>query len=363
MPTFLIIFIIFFAILLRCIVIVPQSFAYVVEFLGTYQGTWNQGLHIKIPILQKISAKVSLKEQLADFPPQSVITKDNVTMQIDTVVYFNIIDPKLYKYGVERPIVAIENLTATTLRNIIGSMTLDETLTSRDAANEQIKEYIDRATDPWGIRVNRVEIQNIIPPASIQQAMEKQMKAERERREAILKAEGEKKSAIMIAEGHKESAILEAEAKKAAAILEADAEKEAAIKRAEGQSEAILTIRRAEAEAYSLLVKALTVEGVLQLRGYEALEKMGEAPSSKIIIPSELQGAAGTIKALAEVADVKEGIKQETEKTGGITAVKKPERDIRVKKLDSKVNMGAQGEFYKENDSSGIDLSRDPFED
>lgn len=281
--------------------IVPQSKAYVIERLGTYHATWETGLHVKIPFLERVAKVVSLKEQVADFPPQPVITKDNVTMQIDTVIFFQITDAKLYTYGVERPISAIENLTATTLRNIIGEMELDHTLTSRDTINAKIRGILDEATDPWGIKVNRVELKNIVPPAEIQDAMEKQMKAERERREVILRAEGEKKSAILVAEGQKESVILEAEAEKASAILRAEAEKEKRIREAEGEAEAILKVQKANADGIRYIREAGADNAVLQIKSLEAFAKAADGKATKIIIPSEIQGIAGLVKSLAEV--------------------------------------------------------------
>ena len=282
--------------------IVPQAHAYVVERLGAYQGTWSVGLHVKVPFIDRVARKVNLKEQVVDFPPQPVITKDNVTMQIDTVVYFQITDPKLYSYGVENPIMAIENLTATTLRNVIGDLELDETLTSRETINTKMRASLDVATDPWGIKVNRVELKNIIPPKAIQDAMEKQMKAERERREAILRAEGEKKSTILVAEGKKESAILDAEAEKTAAILRAEAQKEATVKEAEGQAEAILKIQQANADGLRFLKEAAPDDAVLQLKSLEAFAKAADGKATKIIIPSEIQGVAGLVKSITEVA-------------------------------------------------------------
>ena len=281
--------------------IVPQSRAYVIERLGTYKETWQTGLHFKIPLIERISKNVSLKEQVVDFPPQPVITKDNVTMQIDTVIFFQITDPKLYTYGVEKPICAIENLTATTLRNIIGEMELDHTLTSRDTINAKIRVILDEATDPWGIKVNRVELKNIIPPHEIQDAMEKQMKAERQRREAILRAEGEKASKILVAEGQKESQILAAQAEKEAAILRAEAVKEAKIREAEGEAEAILQVQKANAQAIELINKAAPGEGFLTIRGLEAFAKAADGQATKIIIPSDLQGVAGLATGMAEL--------------------------------------------------------------
>ncbi|MDE7326191.1 MAG: SPFH/Band 7/PHB domain protein [Lachnospiraceae bacterium] len=288
-------------ILSSCIKIVPQAQAYVVERLGAYQGTWSVGIHFKVPFIDKVAKKVLLKEQVVDFAPQPVITKDNVTMRIDTVVFFQITDSKLYAYGVEHPIMAIENLTATTLRNIIGDLELDQTLTSREIINTKMRVSLDQATDPWGIKVNRVELKNIIPPAAIQDAMEKQMKAERERREAILKAEGEKKSTILVAEGKKESAILEAEAEKEAAILRAEAKKEATIREAEGQAEAILAVQKANAEGIRMVNEASPSSAVIQLKSLEAFAKAADGRATKIIIPSEIQGLAGLTKSLAEV--------------------------------------------------------------
>ncbi|MCD8344847.1 MAG: SPFH/Band 7/PHB domain protein [Oscillospiraceae bacterium] len=270
--------------------IVPQTFAYVVERLGCYQTTWNVGLHVKVPFIDRIARKVSLKEQVVDFAPQPVITKDNVTMQIDTVVYYQITDPKLYAYGVESPMMAIENLTATTLRNIIGDLELDETLTSRDTINTRMRAILDEATDPWGIKVNRVELKNVMPPADIQNAMERQMKAERERREAIIKAEGEKKSAILIAEGEKESAILRAEAKK-----------EAAIKEAEGKAEAIIKIQEANAEGIRLINEANPNQGYLTIKSLESLNVLADGKATKIVVPSDIQGLAGLATSIAEV--------------------------------------------------------------
>ena len=282
--------------------IVPQAHAYVVERLGAYQGTWSVGPHVKVPFIDRVARKVNLKEQVVDFPPQPVITKDNVTMQIDTVVYFQITDPKLYSYGVENPIMAIENLTATTLRNVIGDLELDETLTSRETINTQMRATLDVATDPWGIKVNRVELKNIIPPAAIQDAMEKQMKAERERREAILIAEGEKKSAILRAEGQKESMVLQAEGDKEAAILRAEAKKEATIREAEGQAEAIRAIQKANAQGIESIKAAKADNAVIQLKSLEAFAKAADGKATKIIIPSEIQGMAGLVKSITEVA-------------------------------------------------------------
>ena len=286
--------------LLSCVKIVPQATAMVVERLGGYRATWSVGLHVKAPFIDRVAKKVILKEQVVDFAPQPVITKDNVTMRIDTVVFFQITDPKLFAYGAENPIMAIENLTATTLRNIIGDLELDQTLTSRETINTKMRASLDIATDPWGIKVNRVELKNIIPPAAIQDAMEKQMKAERERREAILRAEGEKKSTVLVAEGKKESAILDAEAEKTAAILRAEAQKEKMIREAEGQAEAILKVQKANADGLRFLKDAGADETVLALKSFEALTKVADGKATKIIIPSELQNVAGTLTALAE---------------------------------------------------------------
>ena len=285
--------------------VVPQAYAYVVERLGAYHETWSTGLHIAVPFLDNISKRISMKEQVADFPPQPVITKDNVTMQIDTVIYLQVTDPKLYVYGVDRPIRAIENLTATTLRNIIGDLELDQTLTSRDLINSKMRAILDEATDAWGIKINRVELKNIMPPREIQESMEKQMKAERERREAILRAEGEKKSTILVAEGKKESAILDAEAEKTAAILRAEAQKEATVKEAEGQAEAILKIQQANADGLRFLKEAAPDDAVLQLKSLEAFAKAADGKATKIIIPSEIQGVAGLVKSITEVAGEK----------------------------------------------------------
>ncbi len=286
--------------------IVPQAHAFVIERLGAYLTTWNVGLHVKIPLIDRVSKQVSLKELVVDFEPQAVITKDNVTMQIDTVVYFQITDPKMYTYGVDNPMSAIENLTATTLRNIIGDLELDETLTSRDTVNTKMRTILDEATDPWGIKVNRVELKNIIPPREIQDSMEKQMKAERERREAILRAEGEKKSAILVAEGHKESVILEAEAEKQAAILRAEAQKEAAIRSAEGEAEAILKVQQATAEGLKMLNEANPTQVVIALKSLQTMEKVADGKATKIIIPSEIQSLAGLATSLTEIMDKKE---------------------------------------------------------
>jgi len=281
--------------------IVPQAYAYVVERLGGYQATWEVGIHIKIPLIDKVAKRVILKEQVVDFPPQPVITKDNVTMKIDNVIFFQITDPKLFTYGVEHPMIAIENLTATTLRNIIGDLELDETLTSREIINTKMRVSLDVATDPWGIRVTRVELKNIIPPAAIQDAMEKQMKAERERRESIINAEGQKRSAILVSEGKKESAVLDAEGEKLSAILRAEAKKEATIREAEGQAEAIIAIHKANADGIRFLNEAAPSNAVIQLKSLEAFAKAADGKATKIIIPSEIQGFAGMIKALVEV--------------------------------------------------------------
>ncbi len=282
--------------------IVPQAHAFVIERLGTYQATWSVGLHMKMPVIDKVAKRVTLKEQVVDFAPQPVITKDNVTMRIDTVVFFQITDPKLFSYGVENPIMAIENLTATTLRNIIGDLELDQTLTSRETINTKMRATLDEATDPWGIKVNRVELKNIIPPAAIQDAMEKQMKAERERREQILRAEGEKKSAILIAEGNKQSVILEAEAEKASQILRAEAKKEATIKEAEGQAQAILAVQQANADGIRALNESMPTNQVITLKSLEAFTKAADGKATKIIIPSEIQGIAGLTSSIVEVA-------------------------------------------------------------
>ena len=290
-------------VLASCIRIVPQAYAVVLERLGAYKATWSTGIHFKVPFIERVARRVNLKEQVVDFPPQPVITKDNVTMQIDTVVFFQITDPKLYAYGVENPIMAIENLSATTLRNIIGDMELDETLTSREVINTKMRASLDVATDPWGIKVNRVELKNIIPPAAIQDAMEKQMKAERERREAILKAEGEKRSTILVAEGKKQSAILDAEAEKQAAILHAEAQKERMIKEAEGQAEAVLKVQQATAEGLRMIKDAGADESVLTLKSLEALAKVADGKATKIIIPSEIQGLAGLAAGLKGIVE------------------------------------------------------------
>ena len=293
-----------------CVRIVPQAQAYVIERLGAYNGTWSVGMHFKVPFIDRVAKKVLLKEQVVDFAPQPVITKDNVTMRIDTVVYYQITDPKLYAYGVDNPIMAIENLTATTLRNIIGDLELDSTLTSRETINTKMRATLDEATDPWGIKVNRVELKNIIPPTEIQNAMEKQMKAERERREAILRAEGEKKSSILRAEGHKESMILEAEAEKEAAILNAEAKKEATIREAEGQAEAILKVQRATADGLRAIREAGADEAVIKLKSLEAVEKAADGKATKIIIPSEIQNLAGLVTSIKEVAAQPEAVEE-----------------------------------------------------
>jgi regulator of protease activity HflC (stomatin/prohibitin superfamily) len=281
--------------------IVAQSNAFVMERLGAYSSTWSTGVHIKMPFIDRIASKVSLKEQVADFDPQPVITKDNVTMMIDTVIYLQITDPKLYTYGVVNPMSAIENLTSTTLRNIIGELELDETLTSRDVINNRMRIVLDEATDPWGIKVNRVEVRNILPPKGIQEAMEKQMRAERERRESILKAEGEKQSAILVAEGQKASAILKAEAEKAAAILQAEANKEAAIREAEGEAQAILSVQRATADGLSMIKAVGADEALIKLRSLEALQKVADGQATKIIIPSDIQNLAGLVTGITEL--------------------------------------------------------------
>lgn len=288
-------------ILASCIKIVPQAQAVVLERLGAYQATWNVGLHFKVPFVDRIAKRVSLKEQVADFPPQPVITKDNVTMRIDTVVYYQITDPRLFVYGVERPMMAIENLTATTLRNIIGELELDQSLTSRETINTKMRATLDEATDPWGIKVNRVELKNIMPPPEIQNAMERQMKAERERREAVTRAEGEKKASITVAEGKKESAILEAEAEKQSAILRAEAAKEKLIREAEGEAEAILKVQQAKADGIRMLREAGADEAVLRIKSLEAFERAADGKATKLIIPSDIQGVAGLVGSLKEV--------------------------------------------------------------
>ncbi len=303
----LLIFVMILLVFASCLRIVPQAHALVVERLGAYLDTWPVGVHFLMPFVDRVAKKVSLKEQVVDFDPQPVITKDNVTMRIDTVVFFQITDPKLYAYGVVNPIMAIENLTATTLRNIIGDLELDQTLTSRETINTKMRASLDVATDPWGIKVNRVELKNIIPPAAIQDAMEKQMKAERERREAILRAEGEKKSTILVAEGKKESAILDAEADKQAAILHAEAEKERRIKEAEGEAEAILKVQQAKADGIRFLREAGADETVLKLKSLEAFAAAADGKATKIIIPSEIQGMAGMLTSAVEIAKTKTG--------------------------------------------------------
>ena len=295
-----ILFVILFAIIISNIAVVQQSRAYVIERLGAFQTVWGVGLHFKVPFIDRIARKVSLKEQVLDYPPQPVITKDNVTMQIDTVVYFQITDPKLYAYGVEQPMAAMETLTATTLRNIIGDLELDQTLTSRDVVNTKMRAILDEATDPWGIKVNRVELKNILPPSDIQSSMEKQMKAERDRRQAILQAEGQKKSAILIAEGEKESAILRASAEKEAAILKAEAEKQAAILKADGEAQAILAVQKAMADSLALLNEKAPNDQVIKLKAIEAMQKVADGKSTKIIIPSEMQGLVGLANGITE---------------------------------------------------------------
>ena len=301
----IILLVILIAVFVPCITIVPQAKAYVIERLGAYQATWDVGFHIKLPIIDRVAKRVNLKEQVADFPPQPVITKDNVTMSIDSVVFYQITDPKLFVYGVERPMLAIENLTATTLRNIIGDMELDQTLTSRETINTQMRAALDIATDPWGIKVSRVELKNIVPPAEIQNAMEKQMKAERERRESVTRAEGEKRSKILEAEGEKESAILRAQADKEAAILRAEAMKEKMIREAEGEAEAILTIQKANADGIRMLKEAGADEAVLKIKSLEAFEKVADGKATTILLPAELQGIASVAAALKETAKKK----------------------------------------------------------
>lgn len=306
--------VLFLVLVVANIRVVPQSNGYVIERLGAYLTTWETGLHFKIPLLDRISKKVSLKEMVADFPPQPVITKDNVTMKIDTVVYYQITDPKLFTYGVAMPIVAIENLTATTLRNIIGQLELDETLSSRDLINTQMRAILDEATDPWGIKVNRVELKNILPPKDIQEAMEKQMRAERERRESILRAEGEKRSAILVAEGRKEAVILNAEAEKQSAILKAEAKKEAQIREAEGEAEAIINIQKATAQGLEMLKSVNADQPVLALKSFEALAKVADGQATKLIIPSELTTIASMVASIAETAGMGKAIAKEREK-------------------------------------------------
>lgn len=301
----LVLLILIVLILASCVKIVPQAYAYVVERLGAYQGTWSVGLHIKMPLIDRVAKKINLKEQVVDFAPQPVITKDNVTMRIDTVVFFQITDPKLFAYGVENPIMAIENLTATTLRNIIGDLELDQTLTSRETINTKMRASLDEATDPWGIKVNRVELKNIIPPAEIQNAMERQMKAERERREAVTRAEGEKKANVTVAEGKKEAAILEAQAEKQSAILRAEAQKEKMIREAEGEAEAILKVQQATADGIRMIREAGADEAVLRIKSLEAFERAADGKATKIIIPSEIQGIAGLAASVKELVSDK----------------------------------------------------------
>ncbi len=303
MPVLLIFLVFILIVVIRNIRIVPQASTYVVERLGAFKCTWPVGLHFKVPFLERVAKIVSLKEQVVDFEPQPVITKDNVTMQIDTVVYYQITDAKLYTYGVENPMAAIENLTATTLRNIIGDLELDQTLTSRDTINTQMRSILDVATDPWGIKINRVELKNIMPPRAIQEAMEKQMKAERERRESILKAEGEKRSTVLVAEGEKESKILEAEAQKAAAILEAEAKKEAAIREAEGEAEAIVKVQSAMAEGIRLINEANPSQAVITMKSFEALEKVANGNATKLIVPTELSSVAALAASVKEIVE------------------------------------------------------------
>ena len=301
MPYIIIAIVLFlFFLIISNISVVQQSRAYVIERLGAFQAVWGVGLHFKIPFIDRIARRVSLKEQVLDYPPQPVITKDNVTMQIDTVVYFQITDPKLYAYGVEQPMAAMETLTATTLRNILGDLELDQTLTSRDVINTKMRAILDEATDPWGIKVNRVELKNILPPADIQSSMEKQMKAERDRRQAILQAEGQKKSAILIAEGEKESAILRASAEKEAAILRAEAEKQSAILKADGEAQAIRTVQQALADSLEMLNEKAPNEQVIKLKSIEAMQKIADGQATKIIIPSEMQGLVGMANGIVE---------------------------------------------------------------
>ncbi len=296
----IVIAVIILIVLVSNVKIVPQAYTYIVERLGGYYATWQTGLHFSIPIIDKVSKKINMKELVADFPPQPVITKDNVTMQIDTVIFLQVTDPKLYAYGVDNPMKAIENLTATTLRNIIGELELDQTLTSRDIINSKMRSILDNATDPWGIKINRVELKNIMPPKEIQDSMEKQMKAERERREKILQAEGEKRSAILVAEGEKESAILRAEADKSAAILKAEADKEAQIRRAEGEAEAILAVQKATAEGLRMLSDVEVTSQVIKLKSLEALEKTADGKATKLIIPSDVQNLVGVVSSIKE---------------------------------------------------------------
>ena len=301
MPYLIVLLVVVVIVMISCVNVVPQAHAYVVERLGGYQATWDVGIHFKVPFIDRIAKRILLKEQVVDFPPQPVITKDNVTMRIDTVFFYQITDPKLFAYGVDNPIVAIENLTATTLRNIIGDLELDETLTSRETINTKMRASLDSATDPWGIKVNRVELKNIIPPAEIQDAMERQMKAEREKRESILRSQGEKESAILVAQGKKEAAILDAEAEKQAAILRAEAKRESMIREAEGQAEAIKTVQQASADGIRMLNDAQASKEVLQLKSLEAFSKAADGKATKIIIPSEIQGMAGLAKSFSEV--------------------------------------------------------------
>ena len=301
MPYLIVLLVVVVIVMISCVNVVPQAHAYVVERLGGYQATWDVGIHFKVPFIDRIAKRILLKEQVVDFPPQPVITKDNVTMRIDTVIFYQITDPKLFAYGVDNPIVAIENLTATTLRNIIGDLELDETLTSRETINTKMRASLDSATDPWGIKVNRVELKNIIPPAEIQDAMERQMKAEREKRESILRSQGEKESAILVAQGKKEAAILDAEAEKQAAILRAEAKRESMIREAEGQAEAIKTVQQASADGIRMLNDAQASKEVLQLKSLEAFSKSADGKATKIIIPSEIQGMAGLAKSFSEV--------------------------------------------------------------
>ena len=301
MPYLIVLLVVVVIVMISCVNVVPQAHAYVVERLGGYQATWDVGIHFKVPFIDRIAKRILLKEQVVDFPPQPVITKDNVTMRIDTVIFYQITDPKLFAYGFDNPIVAIENLTATTLRNIIGDLELDETLTSRETINTKMRASLDSATDPWGIKVNRVELKNIIPPAEIQDAMERQMKAEREKRESILRSQGEKESAILVAQGKKEAAILDAEAEKQAAILRAEAKRESMIREAEGQAEAIKTVQQASADGIRMLNDAQASKEVLQLKSLEAFSKAADGKATKIIIPSEIQGMAGLAKSFSEV--------------------------------------------------------------
>ena len=301
MPYLIVLLVVVVIVMISCVNVVPQAHAYVVERLGGYQATWDVGIHFKVPFIDRIAKRILLKEQVVDFPPQPVITKDNVTMRIDTVIFYQITDPKLFAYGVDNPIVAIENLTATTLRNIIGDLELDETLTSRETINTKMRASLDSATDPWGIKVNRVELKNIIPPAEIQDAMERQMEAEREKRESILRSQGEKESAILVAQGKKEAAILDAEAEKQAAILRAEAKRESMIREAEGQAEAIKTVQQASADGIRMLNDAQASKEVLQLKSLEAFSKAADGKATKIIIPSEIQGMAGLAKSFSEV--------------------------------------------------------------